>query len=69
MAKDIAHDSIPSMVMEGAVPTDESGSEEEVSTARSSNMTSGEKIITYAGGLFEEYGVKLLLRRLCASLR
>ena len=60
MAKDIACDNIPSMVMEGAVPT-EGAWEKEVDTAGSSNMTSGEKIITYAGGLFEEYGVKLLL--------
>jgi len=60
MAKDVARGHIPSMVMEGAVPT-EGALEEEADSAGSSNMASGEKIITYAGGLFEEYGVKLLL--------
>jgi glycosyltransferase involved in cell wall biosynthesis len=60
MANDIAHDNIPSMVMEGAVPT-ERASEKEVKTVRSSSMAKGGKIITYAGGMFEEYGVKLLL--------
>ena len=60
MAKDVARDNIPSMVMEGAVPA-EGASEKEADSASSSNMASGDKIITYAGGLFEEYGLKLLL--------
>ncbi len=60
MAKDLARDSIPSMVMEGAVARDVIA-EREVNIRQPSAIEREERIITYAGGMVEEYGVKLLL--------
>ena len=60
MAEDFAPD-VPSLVIEGAVSSKETGSTFNDNYANDKSNDCGRKIIMYAGNLLEAYGVKLLI--------